>query len=69
LQGKNDKITDYAGLTMSKKDDSKGSQKANDYKIVTTKNTFLPLADFPPLSYKATVTNSPANNACDNYFT
>ena len=51
------KITYYSDLIMSGKD--KGTQKADDYKIVPNKNTSLPLAYFPQLSYKIAVTNSP----------
>ena len=48
------------------KDKGKAVQKAEDYQLqVSTKNQFLPLANFPPLAYKTAVTN-PASTANPN---
>ena len=53
----------------TKKDKGKAVQKAEDYQLqVPTKNQFLPLANFPPLPYKITVTNpTPTANPNDAY--
>jgi len=53
----------------SKKDKGKEVQKAEDYQLqVSTKNQFLPLANFLPLPYKTTVTNpAPSSNPNDAY--
>jgi len=53
----------------SKKHKGKAVQKAEDYQLqVPTKNQFLPLANFPPLPYKTTVTNpAPSPNPNDAY--
>ena len=53
---------------MRKKDKGKGIQKNDDYKIVPTKNSFQPLANFPPLPYKTVVTKPPTKPSNDNYF-
>jgi len=68
LEEIDDKITYYTDFTKSKKGKGKGIQKDDDYQIIPIKNTFLPLIDFPPFSYKTSVTNSLTKNSCDNYF-
>ena len=53
---------------MSRKDQDKGIQKNDDYKIFPTKNSFQSLANFLPLPYKTTVTKPPTKPSQDNYF-
>ena len=53
---------------MSKRDKGGGIQKADDYKIIPTENTFQPLPNFPPLPYKTIVIKTPTKNSHDNYF-
>ena len=53
---------------MSRKDQDKGIQKDDDYKIVPTKNSFQSLANFPPLPYKTVVTKPLTKPSQDNYF-
>jgi len=40
---------------MSKRDKGEGIQKADDYKMIPTKNTFFPLLNSPSLTYKYAV--------------
>ena len=53
---------------MSKKDKGKGTQKNDDYNLAPIRNTFQPLANFPPLPYKTVVTKPPTKPSQDNYF-
>ena len=58
-----------ASKQPQKKDKGKAIQTVADYQLqIPTQNQFTPLsANFPPLPYKATVTNPSPSNQTDAY--